>query len=57
MLALARALKGGREWKQRGLCYIWKDKNENYIELPSYEECVADKLKFIDAFNRFLCKL
>ena len=54
MLALARALKGGREWRGiRGLCYISKDKNENYIELPSYEECVADKLKFIDAFNRF----
>ena len=54
MLALARALKGGREWRGiRGLCYISKDKNENYVELPSYEECVADKFKFIDAFNSF----
>ncbi len=54
MLALAKALKGGREWRGiRGLSYIAKDKNENYIELPSYEECVADKLKFIDAFNKF----
>ena len=54
MLALARALKGGREWRGiRGLCYIAKDKNESYVELPSYEECVADKFKFIDAFNSF----
>lgn len=54
MLALARALKGGREWRNiRGLCYISKDKNESYLELPSYEECVADKFKFIDAFNNF----
>lgn len=54
MLALARALKGGREWRGiRGLCYITKDKNESYVELPSYEECVADKFKFIDAFNSF----
>ncbi|WP_286034341.1 YgiQ family radical SAM protein [Fusobacterium necrogenes] len=54
MLALARALKGGREWRNiRGLCYISKDKNESYLELLSYEECVADKFKFIDAFNNF----
>lgn len=54
MLALARALKGGRKWRGiRGLCYIAKDKNESYVELPSYEECVADKFKFIDAFNSF----
>lgn len=54
MLALARALKGGREWRAiKGLCYISKDKNDNYVELPSYEECVADKFKFIDAFNSF----
>lgn len=54
MLALARVLKGGREWRGiRGLCYIAKDKNESYVELPSYEECVADKFKFIDAFNSF----
>lgn len=54
MLSLAQALKGGREWRNiRGLCYIAKDRKENYVELPSYEECVEDKFKFIDAFNSF----
>lgn len=54
MLQLAQAIKGGREWRNiRGLCYISKDKKESYLELPSYEECVADKFKFIDAFNIF----
>lgn len=54
MLALARAIKGGREWRNiRGISYIAKDKKDNYLELPSYEECVADKFKFIEAFNTF----
>lgn len=54
MLALAKALKGGREWRNiRGISYIAKDKKDSYLELPSYEECVADKYKFIEAFNIF----
>ena len=54
MLALARAIKGGREWRNiRGISYIAKDKRDSYLELPSYEECVADKFKFIEAFNTF----
>lgn len=54
MLALARAIKGGREWRNiRGISYIAKDKKDSYLELPSYEECVADKFKFIEAFNTF----
>lgn len=54
MLELANALNTNKDWKEiRGLCYISKENNKNYIELPSYEECVKDKFKFIDAFNLF----
>ncbi|WP_300341301.1 YgiQ family radical SAM protein [Fusobacterium sp.] len=54
MLALAKALKGGREWRNiKGLCYIAKDKKDSYLQLPSHEECLEDKLKFIEAFNIF----
>ncbi len=38
---------------QRGICYISKEKMEDYLELPSYEETVNDKYKFIEMFNKF----
>ncbi len=54
MLELADALKGNREWRNiRGLSYIAKEENKKYITVPSYEECVADKYKFIEMFNTF----
>ncbi|MBZ4682600.1 MAG: YgiQ family radical protein [Fusobacteriales bacterium] len=37
----------------RGLCYISNEPKDDYIELPSFEECKKDKYKFIDAFNKF----
>lgn len=37
----------------RGLCYISNVKNDDYITLPSYDEVVKDKLKFIDMFHLF----
>ncbi|WP_134113480.1 YgiQ family radical SAM protein [Hypnocyclicus thermotrophus] len=37
----------------RGLCYISNKPKNNFIELPSFEECKSDKYKFIDAFNKF----
>lgn len=54
MLALAQALKGGREWRNiRGLSYIAKEKKDSYLELPSFEECVRDKKEFAKAFDIF----
>ncbi|AVQ30176.1 YgiQ family radical SAM protein [Fusobacterium varium] len=54
MLALAQALKGGREWRNiRGLSYIAKEKKDSYLELPSFDECVKDKREFVKAFDIF----
>ena len=54
MLELANALKGNREWRNiRGLAYISKEENKKYLTVPSYEECVQDKYKFIEMFNTF----
>lgn len=54
MLALAQALKGGREWRNiRGLSYIAKEKKDSYLELPSFDECAKDKREFVKAFDIF----
>ena len=54
MLELAESLRDGKEWKNiKGLCYISKEKPENSFEIPSFEECIADKDKFFDAFSHF----
>lgn len=54
MLELAIAIKNGEDYKNiRGLCYISKEPKENFIEIPSYEDCVKSKEKFIEAFNIF----
>lgn len=54
-LEVARRLKAGRDdyMYVRGACYISKSAPAGYIELPSHEECVADKNKFIEMFRLF----
>jgi len=37
----------------RGICYISKDNNGNFVELPSYEEVSKDKNKFTEMFLTF----
>ena len=37
----------------KGICYISKEPVEEYIELPSFEICKNDKLKFINMFHLF----
>ena len=39
--------------KISGLCYISKEKQDGYIELPSYDEVKADTDKFIEMFDIF----
>lgn len=54
MLELAIALKSNKTWKNiKGLAYISKEPNKEYINLPSFEECCEDKFKFIEMFNIF----
>ncbi len=37
----------------QGICYISKEKNESYIDLPTFEKCAKDKLEFINMFHLF----
>jgi len=54
MLALARALQEGADWKEiRGLSYIAKEAREDYLSLPSHAECLASKDIFTEAFHQF----
>jgi uncharacterized radical SAM protein YgiQ len=56
IVELADALKNKTEGGPQainGLCYISKEKPEGYIELPSYDEIIRDKSKFIESFKLF----
>ncbi|MDR1695472.1 MAG: YgiQ family radical SAM protein [Endomicrobium sp.] len=54
MLALSEALRDKKDWHDiKGLCRISKEKPENSLEIPSFEECKADKDKFFEAFSSF----
>ena len=51
---LTLALKEGRDPRHiRGICYISKEPKEEYIQLPSHAETLADKEKYIDLFDYF----
>ncbi|MCX7820536.1 MAG: YgiQ family radical SAM protein [Brevinematales bacterium] len=57
-LELAMKLKNGEDYKEtKGICFIEKDKKsffeKGFIELPSFEEVVNDKFKFIEMFKIF----
>lgn len=51
---LASAMDAGAEYRDiRGICYISREKPDDYIELPSYDEVLNDKKKFIESFHTF----
>jgi len=51
---LTQALDRGTEWRDiRGVCYISKEPVENYHQLPSHQECLDVKEKYIDLFDLF----
>lgn len=51
---LTRALAEGKDFQDiRGICYIAKEANHEYIQLPSHADCLADKEKYIDLFDDF----
>ncbi len=51
---LAAALQNGHDAKDiRGVCYISDTQKQEYISLPSHEECLEKKEKYIDMFDLF----
>ncbi len=53
-LELAECMRDGRDWSNaRGICRIGREAPDGYIEMPSYEECAADRARFADAFRIF----
>jgi len=54
ILELAQALKNGSDTTGiRGICYGAKEIPAGYTELPSHEECTADKDVFTQMFHTF----
>lgn len=54
VLELAEKLsKNENSLEIRGLCYVSKEPNDKFLLLPSFEEVVADKTKFIEMFHTF----
>lgn len=54
VLELAHKLKNGIDYKDnRGICYIAKETNPDFIQLPDYETVKTDKLKFMEMFDIF----
>ena len=45
--------KGVDPREVRGVCYISKEPVEEFIQLPSHEECLKNKEKYIDLFDDF----
>lgn len=51
---LTKAIDEKRDYKDiRGICYISKEPNYEYIQLPSHAKCLEDKEKYIDLFDDF----
>ncbi|MDD3817552.1 MAG: YgiQ family radical SAM protein, partial [Thiovulaceae bacterium] len=51
---LTHAIAKGENWRNiRGICYIAKEPKEEYLQLPSHDDCLREKEKYIDLFDRF----
>lgn len=51
---LTEAIDKGEDYRNiRGICYIAKETKEEYHQMPSFDECVKDKEKYIDLFDFF----
>jgi len=51
---LTRAIDKGEDYKDiRGICYIAKEPVYEYIQLPSHQDCLDNKEKYIDLFDDF----
>jgi len=51
---LTAAIASGEDYRDiRGLCYIAKETKEEFHQLPSFDECIKNKEKYIDLFDLF----
>ena len=51
---LTRAMDEKRDYKDiRGICYISKEANLEFHQMPSHQDCLDDKEKYIDLFDLF----
>ncbi len=54
VLALAEALRGGADPRQTaGLCYIAREKRQDYLDIGDFEVVSQDKTAFINMFHTF----
>ncbi len=52
MIELAEALRDRRPVENiRGFCYISKEPRKGFLTLPSHQECLDDKMKFIELYQ------
>ena len=51
---LTRAIDEKRDYRDvRGICYISKEPNLDFHQMPSHQDCLDDKEKYIDLFDLF----
>jgi len=51
---LTEAIVKGEDYRDlRGICYIAKETKEEFHQLPSFDECIKEKEKYIDLFDLF----
>ena len=51
---LTDAIAKGEDYRDiRGICYIAKETKEEFHQLPTFDECIKDKEKYIDLFDLF----
>ena len=51
---LTAAIANGEDYRDiRGICYIAKETKEEFHQLPSFDECIKNKEKYIDLFDLF----
>ena len=54
IIKLANSLKDKKDFREiRGLSYISKESKDDYLQLPTFDEVLKDKDKFIDMFDIF----
>lgn len=54
LMQLTSAINNKTDYKHiRGICYISKEPVEEYHQLPSFKECLENKEKYIDLFDKF----
>ncbi|MFH1194474.1 MAG: YgiQ family radical SAM protein, partial [bacterium] len=54
ILEIAAKLKKNKTLEPvKGICYVSNEPRYEYLQLPSYEDCVEDKDSFVEMFNEF----